>query len=66
MQEERSPATIEKYLRKISEFATWASGRESTQETAAEWRGALLNLGLAPATVNAKLSALNGLFRFLG
>ena len=27
---------------------------------------ALLTKGLAPATVNAKLSALNGLFRFLG
>ena len=26
----------------------------------------LLGSGLAPATVNAKLSALNGLFRFLG
>ena len=30
------------------------------------WREHLLSGGLTPATVNAKLSALNGLFRFLG
>lgn len=64
--EERSAATIEKYLREIGEFTAWAGGREVTRETAAEWREELLRLGLAPATVNAKLSALNGLFRFLG
>ena len=33
---------------------------------AARWRDSLLAKGLSPATVNAKLCALNGLFRFLG
>ena len=37
-----------------------------TRERAAGWREHLLSGGLTPATVNAKLSALNGLFRFLG
>ena len=37
-----------------------------TKETAAGWKTHLLEQGQAPATVNAKLSAINGLFRFLG
>lgn len=37
-----------------------------SKELAARWKEGLLGSGLAPATVNAKLSALNGLFRFLG
>lgn len=65
-QEERAPASIEKYRRELENFSAWAAGREVTRETAAEWREELLRLGLAPATVNAKLSALNGFFRFLG
>lgn len=65
-QEERAPASVKKYLREIEEFSAWAADREITRETAAEWREALVRRGLAPATVNGKLSALNGLFRFLG
>lgn len=30
------------------------------------WKERLLRAGLSPATINAKLSAVNGLFRFLG
>ena len=64
--EERAPATIEKYLRDVRSFAAWLEGRPVSKELAARWKEGLLGSGLAPTTVNAKLSALNGLFRFLG
>lgn len=65
-QEERSPATIEKYIRDVEEFSRWLKGRAVTKETAVLWKAHLLDQGLMPVTVNTKLSALNGLFRFLG
>ena len=64
--EERAPATAEKYLRDILAFAAWLDGRPAARDAAARWRDSLLAEGLTPATVNAKLSAVNGLFRFLG
>ena len=64
--EERSPATIEKYIRDVEEFSRWLKGRAVTKETAVLWKAHLLDQGLMPVTVNTKLSALNVLFRFLG
>ena len=64
--EERSQATIDKYLRDINAFAAWIRERPVTKELVGQWKTELTDAGLAPATVNAKLSALNGLFRFLG
>ena len=65
-QEERAPATVEKYLRDVRTFASWLDGRLVTKQLAAEWKACLLSRGLSPATVNGKVSAVNGLFRFLG
>ena len=64
--EERSAATVAKYLHDVTAFALWLHGAELTKETAAAWKAELLRRGQAPATVNAALAALNGLFRFLG
>ncbi len=64
--EERAPATIEKYSRDVQSFWEWLGDRAVTKEEAAAWKTHLLGNGLSPATVNAKLSALNSLFRFLG
>lgn len=64
-QEERSPATVEKYLRDVRRFAVWLNGRAVTKETVAEWKERLLSLHYAPTSINAALAALNGLFRFL-
>ena len=64
--EERSPGTIENYLRHIRAFAVWLDGSPVTKETAAAWKEHLLTQDYAPATVNAMLAALNGLFHFLG
>jgi integrase/recombinase XerD len=65
-QEERSPGTIEKYLRDARAFALWLGEDQAvTKERTAEWKEYLLATNHAPVTVNSKLAALNGLFRFL-
>ena len=65
-QEERSPGTIENYLRHVGVFAAWAEDRPLSRELAAEWKAHLLVQGYAPVSINAMLAALNGFFRFLG
>ena len=65
-EEERAPATLEKYLRDIRAFTAWLEGRPVTKELTTAWKEHLLSRGQAPATVNSKLSAINGLFQFLG
>lgn len=64
--EERSAGTREKYLRDIRAFAGWLNGRAVTKDLAVEWKARLLSKKYAPVTVNGMLSALNGLFKFLG
>ena len=64
--EERSPGTIENYLRHVRAFAAWAGSRPLSRELASEWKAQLLTQDYAPVTVNAMLAALNGFFRFLG
>lgn len=63
---ERAAATVEKYTRAAAAFAAFLAGRPATKELAAEWKASLLAAGLAPATVNVHLSALNSLFDALG
>lgn len=65
-EEERSPGTIDKYLRDIERFAAWLAGGPATKEWTAAWKESLLHTGHAPVTVNAMLGAIHGLFRFLG
>lgn len=64
--EERAEGTIEKYCRDVAAFAGWLEGGPVTAEAARRWRAYLLDTGLAPVTVNSKLSALNSFFRFAG
>lgn len=65
-QEERTPATLEKYLRDVRAFALWLDGEDVTKENVTGWKEHLQTEGRAPTTINTALSALNGLFRFLG
>ena len=64
--EERAQSTIEKYQRDILSFCRYLEGQAVSKEKAVCWKERLLRAGLSPATINAKLSAVNGLFRFLG
>lgn len=64
--QERSQATVEKYLREAEAFLqTLRPGQAVTKELVLAWKAALARR-YAVSTVNGKLAALNGLFAFLG
>ena len=65
-QAERSPGTIENYLRHVRTFAAWLGHRPATKETAAEWKAHLVSEGYCPNTINAMLGGLNRFFDFVG
>ncbi len=65
--EERGESTIQKYARYVREFLNWADGAPVTKAAAVEWKESLQESGeITPATVNAKLAAINAFFRFAG
>ena len=64
--EERSEATVEKYLCEVTQFAAWLNDTEVTKSAVAEWKEHLLTSGYEPSTVNGKLTALDRLFDFMG
>ena len=64
--EEKSCATIEKYLRDVRAFACWLDRREISKELTSEWKAYLVAQGYASTSVNAMLSALNSLLEFMG
>lgn len=69
---ERSQATIANYIRHCGEFLQFCQDSQDGLETAPNqemllnWKRTLLTAGLCPATINAKLAAVNGFLRFLG
>ena len=64
--EERSEATVEKYLCEVTQFAAWLNDTEVTKSAVAEWKEHLLTSGYEPSTVNGKLTALDLFFDFMG
>lgn len=62
--EERSENTIEKYMRDVRAFASYACGKELQKEAVLEYKR-LLCEKYAPASVNSILSSLNALFSFM-
>ena len=69
LRRERSSATIANYIRHCGEVLQFCQdGLEAVpnQEMLLNWKRALLTAGQCPATINAKLAAVNGFLRFLG
>lgn len=64
-EDERSPATIENYLRHIQAFAARAGGQAVTKDLATQWKEHLISQ-YRPGTVNTMLVSLNRFFGFLG
>ena len=64
--EERSEATVEKYLCEVTQFFAYLGGSEVTKAAVAEWKEQLLHDGYEPSTVNGKLTALDRFFDFQG
>jgi len=63
--EEKSPATVEKYIRDIRLFAKWLSIRELSKAEVVSYKTYLCE-NYAPASVNAAVSSLNGFFEYCG
>lgn len=63
--EERSAATIEKYVRDVTTFAKFTAGVEITKETVIAYKKNLQE-NYAVRSVNSILASINGLFSFLG
>ena len=63
--EERSEATIEKYLRDVGCFAKFAGGAEISKQTVLEYKNKL-GADYAVASANSMIAALNTFFRFCG
>ena len=64
--EERSPGTVEKYLRDVKRFAVWLGAGEVTKKSASDWKEHLKEAGYAPVTINSMLAAVNTFFQFMG
>ena len=64
--EERTRATIEKYLRDARAFERYAGEREWTKELILSWKQSLIDRGLAARSINSMLASLNAYLRFLG
>lgn len=63
LNEEKSSATIEKYLHDVTVFMTWLSGAEVSKNVVLEYKNLLIEK-YAPASVNAAISSLNSFFVF--
>ena len=66
LQEEKSEATIEKYIRDVRTFCAFAAGQAVAKELVRDWKQELLNREYAARSINSMLASLNSLFRFLG
>ncbi len=62
--EEKSKATIEKYIRDVSEFADWLGVKELEKSMVLSYK-AKFTQEYAPASVNAALSSLNIFFGYM-
>ena len=61
--EEKSKATIEKYIRDLTVYVSWLDGADLTKVKVLEYKEYLIK-NYAPASVNSVLSSLNSFFDF--
>lgn len=63
--EEKSKATIEKYIRDLTVFVSWLGGAELNKTKVLGYKEYIISK-YAPASVNSILSSLNSFFDFIG
>lgn len=63
IEEEKSSATLEKYMRDVTVFFTWLAGTELDKLTVLRYKEHL-TMNYAPASVNSVLSSLNSFFEY--
>ena len=64
--EEKSPVTIEKYIRDIGCLFKFAGSEEITKTLTIKYKEYLVNAGYKPRSVNSMLAAINSFFDWLG
>lgn len=62
--EERTQATIEKYIRDITAFMAWLDGREVEKVLVVEYKQKLIET-YAPRSANSMLSSINSFFMYM-
>lgn len=64
--EEKSNATVEKYLRDAKAFFSFLKGRLVTKELVITYKQSLMDKGYALRSINSMLASINSLLTFLG
>lgn len=65
LREEKSSATVEKYLRDVRAFRTYAGEQVITKELAVAYKKSLEDRGFAVRSINSMLASLNSFFDFM-
>lgn len=65
-EEEKSSATIEKYIRDVKAFRKYLKGEPLTKSLTIAYKNELIAKGYAPASINSMLASIHKLFSFLG
>lgn len=64
--EEKSNATIEKYIRDIKQFYVFIKDNSVTKEVVIDYKKNLIDKGYSIRSINSMLASINSLFNFLG
>jgi site-specific recombinase XerD len=65
LKEEKSRATVEKYLRDARAFVLYAEGKELTKSLSVGFKKSLEDAGYKPRSINSMIASLNGFLSFL-
>lgn len=66
LREEKSAATVEKYLRDVRAFMLYAEGKSVSKELVVAYKASLEEAGYKPRSINSMLAGLNAFLDFLG
>ena len=66
VKEEKSPATVEKYLRDVYSFCEYIKNQTITKENVILYKQRLISDGFAVRSINSMIASLSSLFSFLG
>lgn len=64
--EEKSTATVQKYLHDVGAFFVFVGAESVTKETAIAYKNHLMKQSYKPASINSMLASLNSFFAFMG
>ena len=64
--EEKSAATLEKYIRDVRAFCVYTTGQAISKELVVAWKKHLVETGYAVRSINSMLASVNSLLDFIG